>query len=412
VLAARGPKLDTRDAVVAVALVALLAAAYRRPLPFGPHAHLMLDTAALLGAALLLPSGIAIPVALAGPLLANLPRREPWSQAVFNGGQAAIQVACAALALGVAGWSCVAPFDDGRFLLAVPVAGLTMYLVNTSAVAAIVALQEGGAFPRVWLRLALLDRTEATGLGAQWGLALLAVIVADGHPWGLILLGLPGIVVFGALDHNARLRLRAEERLVHQAFHDSLTGLPNRARLTDLLEAAIMERHDQCGLAVLFLDLDHFKLVNDTLGHEAGDDLLVEVAARLRSCTRNGHTVARLGGDEFVVIMDGITDTEEPQRVASQIVDALTCRPITLAGHNIVVGASIGIAVAGPEHRTGGGLLRDADLALYRAKEAGRGQIMLFEQAMGWAVRDRLAKEADWLTAPFAPMAKIDRASA
>jgi diguanylate cyclase (GGDEF)-like protein len=393
-LIAHESTLGLRDAALAPALLVLLAAAYRRPLPFGPHAHLVLDTAVLLGAALLLPAGLAASVALGGPLLANLPRREPWSQAAFNAGQAVLQVVSGTLVLGLLGWARLTPFADARFLVTVPLAGLAMYLVNTAAVAGIVALQDGAAISRIWWRYARLDRTEAAGHGVQWGLALLAAIVADGHPWGLILLAMPGIVVFGALDRHVRLRLRAEEQLVYLAFYDSLTGLPNRARLTEHLDAAVAAGCDDGSLAVLFLDLDGFKLINDSFGHAAGDLLLVEVAARLRTCVRPEDIVARLGGDEFVVVAR-ITGPSQPAQVADRIVAALARRPVVLAGRGVYVGTSVGIAVAGPQHRSGDDLLRDADLALYRAKQAGRGQSVLFDQTMARPTRRRLAEEAE-----------------
>jgi diguanylate cyclase (GGDEF)-like protein/PAS domain S-box-containing protein len=174
-------------------------------------------------------------------------------------------------------------------------------------------------------------------------------------------------------------RKLAEQALQHQAFHDTLTGLPNRALFIDRLEHALL-RADRQGnsVALLFVDLDNFKLVNDSLGHAQGDALLMIVAERLRACLRSADTGARLGGDEFTVLLEDVSGEAEALAVAERIAAAL-CTPVVLQGREIVVSASIGVAL-GP---TGAGqdLLRDADLAMYRAKSNGKSRCEMFNPA-------------------------------
>ena len=173
-----------------------------------------------------------------------------------------------------------------------------------------------------------------------------------------------------------------EQQLTQQAFYDPLTGLPNRVLFRDRLEQALVRagrRKDAVGL--LFLDLDKFKLVNDSLGHQAGDKLLTEAAARLRACVRAQDTVARLSGDEFVIVLELLAGEEDALTVAKAIAHQFTC-PFMLEGREIVVTASMGIAIsdAGREHAES--LVRDADVAMYRAKSSGRGQHVMFDPSM------------------------------
>src|SRR3712207_1012671 len=163
-----------------------------------------------------------------------------------------------------------------------------------------------------------------------------------------------------------------EERLRHQALHDPLTDLPNRALLLDRLGQAL-ERAGQRRkkVALLFMDLDNFKHVNDSLGHEAGDRLLVEVATRLRSSLRTEDIVARLGGDEFVVLSENLRDRRGAAAVAQRVARALQ-QPIPLDGHEVLVTTSIGIAFGGPRESLPEALLRDAEIAMYRVKESGK----------------------------------------
>ncbi|HEX7579932.1 MAG TPA: EAL domain-containing protein, partial [Thermoanaerobaculia bacterium] len=176
-------------------------------------------------------------------------------------------------------------------------------------------------------------------------------------------------------------RKRAEDRLLHDALHDALTGLANRALFMDRLDHVIRRARRQGFLfAILFLDLDRFKLVNDSFGHLSGDQLLVAVAGRIASAIRTEDTVARIGGDEFAVLLDGIRDVEEA-RLAAVRLQASLARPFDVGGRNVFVTASIGIAVGNDDGRPDD-LLRDADTAMYHAKAAGKAQFAVFEPLM------------------------------
>ena len=193
--------------------------------------------------------------------------------------------------------------------------------------------------------------------------------------------------VRGAL---ASVRQRVAEEQARQALadlaragtHDALTGLPNRALFDDRLELALArERRGAAHLAVLFLDVDRFKVVNDSLGHPAGDDLLRTLAARLRGVLRPDDTVARFGGDEFVVLCEGIADLHEVLRVADRILSAVAA-PVSVRGRDLVLTGSIGIALAATGDEDPVALVRDADAAMYQAKRQGGGRFDLFDEAM------------------------------
>jgi diguanylate cyclase (GGDEF)-like protein/PAS domain S-box-containing protein len=178
-------------------------------------------------------------------------------------------------------------------------------------------------------------------------------------------------------------RKRVEQQLLHNALHDTLTGLPNRALFMDRLKDMIKQtrRDKNHSFAVLFLDLDRFKNLNDSLGHTVGDSLLKAVASRLNRCMRAGSTVARLGGDEFAVLLDHINDVNDAVRVACRIQEELK-EPISLGGYMLFTSASIGIAVGNHKSNIPENLLRDADTAMYRAKAKGRGRYRVFDAEM------------------------------
>jgi diguanylate cyclase (GGDEF)-like protein/PAS domain S-box-containing protein len=187
-------------------------------------------------------------------------------------------------------------------------------------------------------------------------------------------------------------RKAVEEELVQQALHDSLTGLPNRALLTDrLIHGLAGSRRRGTQVGVIFLDVDHFKVVNDSLGHTSGDDLLRQAAERIARAIRPGDTVARFGGDEFVVVCDDV-DLPETERIAARVLEALS-QPCVIGGQDVHVTASLGIAIA-DEQATPESLLRDSDAAMYRAKERGRGRIEVFDEAVRSKVARRLATES------------------
>jgi diguanylate cyclase (GGDEF)-like protein/PAS domain S-box-containing protein len=189
-------------------------------------------------------------------------------------------------------------------------------------------------------------------------------------------------------------RKRAEERIAHLASYDSLTDLPNRMLFRQRLEEALKWLHRGDRAAVLYLDLDFFKHVNDSLGHPVGDELLKSVAERLRGCVGPEDTVARLGGDEFAIIQLGITEPTDTTALANRIFDALRA-PYDLHGHQLVAGVSIGIAIAPDDGREPDQLLKNADLALYGAKADGRGAYRFFEPEMDARMKARRVLEED-----------------
>jgi diguanylate cyclase (GGDEF)-like protein len=186
-----------------------------------------------------------------------------------------------------------------------------------------------------------------------------------------------------------------EEQLKYQATHDPLTELPNRALFMDRLGHALIrtERRDKA-VAVLFMDLDNFKLVNDSLGHEAGDRLLVSVAERLRECLRAEDTAARFGGDEFTILLEDVGDAADAVRVADKVTRALNA-PFNLASREVFVNASIGISLGTSGRELPTDLLRNADIALYRAKDNGKATWEVFDTAMNLLALGRLDLEVD-----------------
>jgi diguanylate cyclase (GGDEF)-like protein/PAS domain S-box-containing protein len=175
---------------------------------------------------------------------------------------------------------------------------------------------------------------------------------------------------------------KVQAQISHMAHHDALTDLPNRTLFREQLEQALRHAKRDYQTAVLFLDLDHFKDINDSLGHPIGDSLLKEVAARLLSCTRESDTVARLGGDEFGVVQVGTeSQTTEASSLADRIVDVIGA-PYSIQGHQLIIGVSVGISLAPADGSDPDQLLKNADLALYRAKSDGRGTYRFFETGM------------------------------
>jgi diguanylate cyclase (GGDEF)-like protein len=187
---------------------------------------------------------------------------------------------------------------------------------------------------------------------------------------------------------------RSEAQISFLARHDALTELPNRVLFRECLDQALARFGRDHGFALLFIDLDHFKNVNDTLGHPIGDRLLVAVAERLQACVRETDTVARVGGDEFAVVQTGVNRPEDAAELAGRIVRLLG-QPFELDEHQVLIGASVGIAVAGIDGTSADTLMKNADLALYRAKQDGRGAYRCFEAEMDARLRERRALEMD-----------------
>jgi diguanylate cyclase (GGDEF)-like protein/PAS domain S-box-containing protein len=189
-------------------------------------------------------------------------------------------------------------------------------------------------------------------------------------------------------------RKRAEERIRSLAYHDTLTGLPNRLLFADRLGLAVAQAHRLSQrLAVLFLDLDGFKLINDSLGHTLGDRLLEVVAERIQGALREGDTVARLGGDEFTLLLPGVTRAEDAPKVAEKVLEALR-QPIPIDGRELYVTGSVGISLYPDDGNDPETLVRNADAAMYRAKDRGRDTYQLYAAAMNATAVERLALES------------------
>lgn len=191
-------------------------------------------------------------------------------------------------------------------------------------------------------------------------------------------------------------RKRAEDQLLYSALHDTLTQLPNRSLLTERLEHALRraQRQENYIFAVLFIDLDRFKIINDSLGHQVGDELLIAIGQKLKMLVRAADTVARLGGDEFVVLIDPIDDLNHAIRVADRIANALQSS-FHIGGRDVFITSSIGITLSSRNYQHASDLLRDADLAMYRAKEKGKARYEVFNQELYAQVREQLQLESD-----------------
>ncbi|WP_236559736.1 bifunctional diguanylate cyclase/phosphodiesterase [Colwellia sp. 20A7] len=199
-----------------------------------------------------------------------------------------------------------------------------------------------------------------------------------------------------ALEEEILQRKQAEKRLKHTASHDSLTGLPNRAVFLDLLNHAIAcnKRKPDLSFAVLFLDLDRFKVVNDSLGHQAGDTLLKLIAYELSSILRGKDTVARLGGDEFVILIEDLDSDQKAFDIAQRITEFLT-EPFIINNQLVFTGTSIGILFSDERYNDADTMLRDADTAMYHAKGNGKGRYEVFDASMHQRVQNALSLEAD-----------------
>ncbi len=218
------------------------------------------------------------------------------------------------------------------------------------------------------------------------------------------------------LREQIRQRERVQNQLKHQVMHDALTGLANRRFLRDRLERTLkLLREPGRRCALLYLDIDRFKVVNDSLGHPAGDELLRQVAARLLECVRHPDMVARLSGDEFAILLEDVKTPEAAQVVAQRVLDTLGL-PMQVAGRELRPSVSIGIAIGDSSYATADEIVRDADRALYRAKELGRKRFELFDEALARNAVDvltmegelRHALEYDELEPYFQPMCRLD----
>ncbi|MEG3617297.1 EAL domain-containing protein [Magnetovibrio sp. PR-2] len=249
------------------------------------------------------------------------------------------------------------------------------------------ALSQGSAmFDDMWSGLEMQGRWE----GEFWNLRKSGEEYAERLSVTAITSPSGEVMQFAAIISDITKRKQDEERILYQANYDSLTGLPNRSLFLDRLTQAIntMSRTDK-NLALLFIDLDGFKLVNDTLGHDVGDMLLKETAKRLGTCVRTGDTVARLGGDEFTIIMPNLDDARNAPLVAQRVLDSLG-RAFLLSGHEAFVSGSIGITIYPDDADDASDLLKNADAAMYRAKEEGKANFQFFTVDMNEQVQERM----------------------
>jgi len=252
--------------------------------------------------------------------------------------------------------------------------------------------------------------TSPGGFGEQCGLDVRAAMAAPVYECGTVVGSLfVGSVrpdraygkaeqeILLAFAEHASLAVTDAKTLaeMHEAFHDSLTGLASRALFIDRLNHAFaVADREGTEVAVLFVDLDRFKVVNDSLGHAAGDALLIAVADRLRGGLRGAETAARFGGDEFALLLHDVTRPEQAQMIAERIVESLA-RPFAINGNEILIGSSVGIALSTPDQRDAEALVHNADLAMYEAKRMGKGRHRLFEPGMQTYQRSTLNLAAD-----------------
>ncbi len=243
------------------------------------------------------------------------------------------------------------------------------------------AARHNGLFER------LVNVTQAGGVYQEEGPNLVPQLRAEWLHWQVV--GVEGGAV--AIARDITERKRAEERIYHMAHHDTLTGLPNRSLICDRLQQSIAhaERNAESVL-VAFIDLDSFKLVNDTLGHNAGDELLKEVAKRMVHCVRREDTVGRFGGDEFVLVLPHVDDQPQVlQPLLNKILEAVV-QPIVLEGQKMQVSCSIGVAVYPRDGRDADTLMMHADAAMYRAKESGKNNCQFYTSEMNAGLEDKL----------------------
>ena len=367
-----------------------------------------ITTSSTFAMALILAGGapLALGAMAAATLVSDLLRRKPADRTLFNIAQYALSVAAAAAAIGLlSGASLLSAHElTPQLLPAFGVGALTFFLVNSVLVARAVAYADGVAF---WSYLRRDLALQTATVGILLGLAPIVVITGDFSPFALPLLGLPLFAV-----HQAGRQVVINQR---QALHDALTGLPNRSLLQDRLEQAIRAAgRDGRAAAVLLIDLDGFKQVNDTLGHAHGDGVLQRVAAQLSETVRDVDTVARLGGDEFAVVLPDVDPEGGVSEVLGRLHMALDV-PVAAGGLQLHVSASIGVAVFPDHGQDAETLVRRADMAMYQAKRSNSGHATYASgqaedsaKRLGLVADLRRAIDADELVVEYQP--KIDLA--
>jgi diguanylate cyclase (GGDEF)-like protein len=397
---------------LAVAMVGFMIVAWLFPLPFAYQTKLYLDTSVIIASIMLFAPGVAVVVAASGTIVAHALRRRTAAESIFNAAQTALQAAVGCLVLAGANWSPEAfRFERASDAIAIAVAGLAIYLVNTVLLAGVIAIQTSLNPLRVWHDSTLdTSPTEILSHLSQLGIGIVAAITADTQPLSVILLVLPSITLYTSFSRHLQLRqldaarlqgaetdlALAHQEIVRHAGFDHLTGLPNRRHLLERLDRVFAERAEYAGsVALLTIDLDRFKVVNDSLGHETGDRLLAAVSERLRSCAPKGAVVARLGADEFAILLDEADDPgRDAARVAHRILDGFA-NPFANDHQEVYLTASVGVAELRQEHQTPRDLMRDADVALFLAKQRGKARYEVFNPAIGDFTPERIGLETD-----------------
>ena len=299
-------------------------------------------------------------------LLGDLISRKSWWKAMFNATQfvfvAVVSGAVFRLIAGVDHLDPATAFSHPRDLIAAVAAAVTYFSVNTWLLSVAIGLAQRTSVFRL---LREESGWQLMGSLGMLGLAPIAVIASGRTPWLIPILLIP----LGVIYRSTVVSVEKQ----HEALHDSLTGLPNRAlfRLR-AIDAMTLNESDGESAAVMLIDLDRFKEINDTLGHGTGDLVLQELGPRLLEAAGDEHTVARLGGDEFGVVLRGLAGVPEAEAIAERILEAVR-QPITLDGLDLEVGASIGISVQGLHGDDADTLIQRADIAMYAAKESGSG---------------------------------------
>ena len=302
-----------------------------------------------------------VSIALAS-LTADVLGRKPPIKVMFNVAQYWVAWGAAGAVFAAVGSGADAWQDElftSRWYLAVLAAGATYFAVNNLLVGLVVGISSGG---RVWPEIRSTFTSEWSTDVVLLALAPIVVIVAEQSIVALPLLLLPIVAVYRSVSISAEKQ--------YLALHDPLTDLPNRFSFTSVLAARVEAAEPGTKAAVILFDLDHFKDINDTLGHQAGDDLLRMIGPRMSGVLPDGSTVARLGGDEFAVLVPALSGPHDAFRIARSIADALR-EPFTLEGFSIEVKGSIGIAIHPDDGADGDALVKNADIAMYVAKSHG-----------------------------------------
>jgi len=370
-------------------LVALAVTAQHFPLPLTPSHKVDLSIGVYFACLLLFGTAVGVILVGASHLVggatlalrrnsASGKRLRTARSVIFNTSQLVVATGCAGLAYYA--WfphRSPAPLNERANAWALPVAAITMYLVNSGAVAVMAGMQHRQNPWSGWLSG---QRKRGLQYVTVFFIGLIIALLGAYSQWTPLLVVAPGALLYTSLKRSAEA-LTAHQAVAaqrtHEATHDPLTGLANRVLFYERISIALRcvgRRPDS--VALLFVDLDNFKVINDSWGHTVGDRVLMVVAARLQAVVRSDDLVARFGGDEFTILLENLPDTREASAVAERLAANMRA-PIVVDGHEVVAATSVGIAIAG-EATSLDDLLRNADTALYQAKAAGKARHTVF----------------------------------